>query len=109
MKFQKKIGIGKIMSKIKFVNLKKDSSNVGDNREFKSRNKKFVEAMYKDKEFMKFTKQWFKKSWKYEYQYHFTWLGLPILQFPQDIMAIQELIWKIKPDLIIETGIARVK
>jgi len=95
------------MTKIKSANIKKDSSKVGDNKEFESRNKKFIEAMYKDKEFMELTKQWFKKSWNYEYQYHFSWLGLPILQFPQDIMAIQELIWKIKPDLIIETGIAR--
>ena len=43
----------------------------------------------------------------YEYSYHFSWLGLPIIQFPQDIIALQEIIWRIKPDLIIETGIAR--
>lgn len=43
---------------------------------------------------------------KYKYTYHFTWLGRPIIQFPQDMIAMQELIWKIKPDLIIETGIA---
>jgi cephalosporin hydroxylase len=43
---------------------------------------------------------------KYKYSYHFDWLGRPIIQFPQDIMAMQELIWTIKPDLIIETGIA---
>ena len=42
-----------------------------------------------------------------KYSYNFDWLGLPILQFPQDILAIQEIIWKTKPDLIIETGIAR--
>jgi cephalosporin hydroxylase len=41
-----------------------------------------------------------------KYSYNFTWLGRPIIQFPQDIMAMQELIWKVKPDLIIETGIA---
>jgi cephalosporin hydroxylase len=43
---------------------------------------------------------------KYKYAYNFTWLGRPIIQLPQDIYTIQELIWKIKPDLIIETGIA---
>jgi len=42
-----------------------------------------------------------------KYSYNFDWLGLPILQFPQDILAIQEIIWKTKPDIIIETGIAR--
>jgi len=46
------------------------------------------------------------KGYNYEYSYHFNWLGLPIIQYPQDIIAIQEIIWKVKPDLIIETGIA---
>ncbi len=52
------------------------------------------------------TKRWFKKASKYEYSYHFNWLGRPIIQFPQDIIAMQEIIWGVKPDLIIETGIA---
>jgi cephalosporin hydroxylase len=41
-----------------------------------------------------------------KYSYNFTWLGRPIIQFPQDIIALQEIIWQVKPDLIIETGIA---
>ncbi|MES2142232.1 MAG: cephalosporin hydroxylase family protein [Pseudomonadota bacterium] len=41
------------------------------------------------------------------YSYNFDWLGLPIIQFPQDIVAIQEIIWRTKPDIIIETGVAR--
>ena len=40
------------------------------------------------------------------YSYNFFWLGRPIIQYPQDMVAIQEIIWKTKPDLIIETGIA---
>lgn len=40
------------------------------------------------------------------YTYNFRWLGRPIIQYPQDMVAMQELIWQIKPDLIIETGIA---
>lgn len=40
------------------------------------------------------------------YSYNFTWLGRPIIQYPQDMLAMQELIWSIQPDLIIETGIA---
>lgn len=43
---------------------------------------------------------------EYKYSYHFDWMGRPIIQFPQDMVAMQELIWDIKPDLIIETGIA---
>lgn len=42
----------------------------------------------------------------FKYSYHFAWLGRPIIQFPQDIVAMQEIIWEVKPDLIIETGIA---
>jgi cephalosporin hydroxylase len=41
-----------------------------------------------------------------KYSYNFTWLGRPIIQYPQDILAMQELIWSVKPELIIETGIA---
>ncbi|MBO0937892.1 cephalosporin hydroxylase family protein [Fibrella sp. HMF5335] len=41
-----------------------------------------------------------------QYSYNFSWMGRPIIQYPQDMMAMQELIWDIKPDLIIETGIA---
>lgn len=41
-----------------------------------------------------------------KYTYHFEWLGRPIIQYPQDIVAFQELVWQVKPDLIIETGIA---
>lgn len=54
----------------------------------------------------KLTNSWMADVTQNRYSYNFTWLGIPIIQFPQDIVAIQELIWKIKPDLIIETGIA---
>lgn len=43
---------------------------------------------------------------KAKYSYNFDWLGIPIIQYPQDIVAMQELVFRIKPDLIIETGIA---
>jgi len=41
-----------------------------------------------------------------KYSYNFSWMGRPIIQYPQDIIAMQEIIWNLKPDLIIETGIA---
>lgn len=41
-----------------------------------------------------------------KYSYNFDWLGRPIIQYPQDIVAIQELVWRVKPDIIFETGIA---
>ena len=45
-------------------------------------------------------------SVKSQYSYNFSWLGRPIIQYPQDMAAMQELIWNVRPDLIIETGIA---
>src|SRR4051812_26398113 len=41
-----------------------------------------------------------------QYSYNFSWMGRPIIQYPQDMVAMQEIIWALKPDLIIETGIA---
>ncbi|SFF18219.1 cephalosporin hydroxylase family protein [Thermoflexibacter ruber] len=49
----------------------------------------------------------FQQTISVNYSYNFTWLGLPIIQYPQDIVALQEIIWQVKPDLIIEAGIAR--
>ena len=46
------------------------------------------------------------ESLKAQYSYNFAWLGRPIIQYPQDIVAMQQLIWSVQPDLIIETGIA---
>lgn len=54
----------------------------------------------------KLTTSWTERAGRFKYSYHFEWLGRPIIQYPQDIVAMQELIWQIKPDLIIETGIA---
>jgi len=49
---------------------------------------------------------WIRDTVKYKYSYNFSWLGRPIIQYPQDIIAMQEIIWSVQPDLIIETGIA---
>lgn len=52
------------------------------------------------------SKAWLRSGWDTKYVYGFTWLGRPIIQLPEDIMRIQEVIYEIKPDLIIETGVA---
>lgn len=52
------------------------------------------------------TRRWFDESARFRYSYNFTWLGRPIIQYPQDIVALQEIVWATKPDLIIETGVA---
>lgn len=46
------------------------------------------------------------ESNKAQYSYNFSWMGRPIIQYPQDMLAMQEIIWNLQPDLIIETGIA---
>lgn len=50
--------------------------------------------------------QWLQDSLQHKYSYNFSSLGRPIIQYPQDMVAMQELIWRVRPDLIIETGIA---
>ncbi|HNV72233.1 MAG TPA: cephalosporin hydroxylase family protein [Candidatus Ozemobacteraceae bacterium] len=47
------------------------------------------------------------ESIKNHYSYNFDWMGLPIIQYPQDLIALQEIIWETRPDCIIETGVAR--
>ena len=51
--------------------------------------------------------RWMIASDAYKYTYNFSWLGRPIIQFPQDMIAMQEIIWSVRPDLIVETGVAR--
>lgn len=67
---------------------------------------KNIELMAKDRDFLGLSNIWNRIGIQYKYAHNFTWLGRPIIQVPQDIYAMQELIWKVKPDLIIETGIA---
>lgn len=62
--------------------------------------------MTSDTNLQELTNRWFVESCKHKYSYNFEWMGRPIIQFPQDMIAMQEIIWKVKPDLIIETGIA---
>lgn len=49
---------------------------------------------------------WVRTSWVRKYSYGFTWMGRPIIQLPDDMLRIQEAIWEVKPDVIVETGIA---
>jgi len=51
-------------------------------------------------------RDWMDRANSHKYSYHFEWLGRPIIQYPQDVVAFQEIVWNVKPDLIIETGIA---
>ena len=66
-----------------------------------------VEAMGKDTQLKSDSIDWMVRAGgEYKYSYNFAWMGRPIIQYPQDIVALQELIWSVKPDLVIEMGIA---
>ncbi|NJN61438.1 MAG: cephalosporin hydroxylase [Coleofasciculaceae cyanobacterium RL_1_1] len=75
-------------------------------KNFKQECEDEVQAQGADPSLEHLTSSWFKKANSHKYSYHFEWLGRPIIQYPQDIVAMQELIWSVQPDLIIETGIA---
>lgn len=65
-----------------------------------------IEGLKADHDIQTLSRIWVREISPHKYPYNFTWMGRPIIQFPQDIMAMQEIIWEVKPDLIIETGIA---
>ena len=65
-----------------------------------------IRRMREDTNLRPMTLAWVQATSPYRYTYHFSCMGRPLIQFPQDMVAMQELVWKLKPDLIIETGIA---
>ena len=74
--------------------------------EFARRVKDNIRRLGEDTDFRGLTNVWVRESIRHSYAQNFTWLGRPVIQVPQDVYAIQELIWRVKPDLVIETGIA---
>jgi len=79
---------------------------MGPIEEFQRRNADLIEKGAADGSLQQLTRQWFDLANTYEYSYHYAWMSRPVIQYPQDIVAMQEIIWQVKPDLIIETGIA---
>lgn len=65
-----------------------------------------VALQRKDLDLQALSRLWIRLTAQSRYSYNFRWLGRPIIQFPQDMVAIQELIWDIKPAVVVETGIA---
>lgn len=62
--------------------------------------------IYSEEGFQVLAKLWLKSAWEHRISYQVTWLGIPIIQLPEDILMMQELIHKVRPDVIIEAGIA---
>jgi cephalosporin hydroxylase len=65
-----------------------------------------IRAMAADPESIRVRRDWMSVATRHGYSYNFNWLGVPIIQHPEDIVVLQELLWKVQPDLVIETGIA---
>lgn len=65
-----------------------------------------IVAQGQDNNLKNLARDFYNESAKHKYTYHFSWMGRPIIQLPQDMMAMQEIIWQVKPDLVIECGIA---
>jgi len=62
--------------------------------------------LYSDEAFELISDQWAKVGWNQKYVYSFSWMGRPIIQLPEDMIRTQEVIYRVKPDVIVETGIA---
>ena len=73
---------------------------------FKKERDELIKSYETNEELQKAATAFNHVSNRYKYSYNFSWMGRPIIQCPQDMVAMQELIWDLKPDLIIETGIA---
>lgn len=78
-----------------------------DSEDFKRSRADNINKMINDEFLIQHSKKFFDISLDYKYSYNFDWLGVPVIQYPQDLIALQDVIWKSRPDIIIETGVAR--
>jgi cephalosporin hydroxylase len=78
-----------------------------EGKDFQEEVRARVEANAGNSDLVKAAEEFNEISNRLKYSYNFSWQDLPIIQYPQDMVALQEVIWRVKPDLIIETGIAR--
>jgi len=62
--------------------------------------------LYSREAFELISHQWLRVGWNQKYPYTFTWMGRPIIQLPEDMIRVQEIIYRVRPDVIIETGVA---
>ncbi|MES2831543.1 MAG: CmcI family methyltransferase [Pseudomonadota bacterium] len=62
--------------------------------------------LYSREAFEEISRQWVRVGWNQKYQYTFSWMGRPVIQLPEDMLRMQEVIFNLKPDVIIETGVA---
>lgn len=65
-----------------------------------------VRLLAADETMKRLSLDWMVTSGRHRYQYNFRWLGRPVIQYPQDLFALQQIIWEYRPDLVLETGVA---
>jgi cephalosporin hydroxylase len=65
-----------------------------------------VLGLYSREAFEILSREWVRVGWNEKYQYTFTWMGRPIIQLPEDVVRVQEVIHRVQPDVVVETGIA---
>jgi cephalosporin hydroxylase len=82
-------------------------TNTDDRAAFEDRTRARAAALGRDREVFDTALRALKAADKYDYHYLWSWMGVPIVQLPADVMVTQEVIWATKPDVIIETGVAR--
>ncbi len=82
------------------IDTNKQTINVEDNGVDKTMN------LYSKESFEVISQQWLKVGWDQKYVYGFSWMGRPIIQLPEDMIRMQEVIYKVRPDVIVETGVA---
>ena len=85
---------------------RRPTSRMDPLEEFNRRKAEHVAALGRDEELRGMSREWMLKTSRHFYTYNFTWLGVPVIQFPQDLVALQEIIWRARPGLVVETGIA---
>ncbi len=74
--------------------------------EFRDEVRRNTEGLKQDRDLQALSRVWVREVSPHKYAYNFSWMGRPIIQFPQDMMAMQEILWSVKPDLVIEAGVA---
>lgn len=65
-----------------------------------------IEGLSKDADLQALSRIWVREIARHRYAYNFTWMGRPLIQFPQDMVGMQEIIWSTRPEIVIETGVA---
>ncbi len=80
---------------------------IDDSQEFEEKKTRDIKKLGSNASIFQQSKNIIASLDKYNYTYLWSWLGLPIIQWPADILATQEVVWEVQPDVIIETGVAR--